>query len=109
MAQPIQHEEAIFHTARAIASPDERSAFLAQACGDDEQLRKRIGALLKVYEMERSGDGMPPPAGSELFEQFASSVDEPVGTVIGRYKLLQRMGEGGFGVVYLAEQQHPVR
>src|SRR5688572_12536269 len=109
MAHPIQHEETIFHTARAIASPEERAAYLAQACGVDVGLRKRIGALLKVYEIEQSRDGMSPPAGSALFERFAATLNEPIGTVIDRYKLLEHIGEGGFGVVYMAEQQFPIR
>src|SRR5688572_18932220 len=54
-------------------------------------------------------DGEATPAGSPLFEKFSLSVDEPPGTIIGRYKLLERIGEGGFGVVYMAEQQFPIR
>ena len=110
---PIRNEETIFHAARAIASSDERAAYLAQACGEDAALRARIDALLKVYLTEQSGDGvMPGPPGPRCSSRLPVGqppVEEPVGTVIGRYKLLERIGEGGFGVVFMAEQQYPVR
>ena len=57
MAGGIEHEETIFHAARA-ASDEEQSAYLAQACGDDNALRDRIKELLKIYEMEPSSDGV---------------------------------------------------
>src|SRR5688500_12894251 len=109
MAHAIQYEETIFHAARNIDSREDRSAYLTQACGDDRALRERIEKLLTVYEADPSGHVIAPQSGNPLFDQFAPSVDEPLGTVIGRYKLLERIGEGGFGVVFMAEQQHPVR
>ncbi|MEE8458483.1 MAG: serine/threonine-protein kinase [Phycisphaerales bacterium] len=88
-----------------------RAAFLAQACGDDRGLRGEIEELLAVHD--RSGDFLGAPTLVEprlLGDDEASiSIGEAVGTVIGRYRLMEEIGEGGFGTVYMAEQQHPVR
>ncbi|MHC4575734.1 MAG: serine/threonine protein kinase, partial [Planctomycetota bacterium] len=89
-----------------LKSPAERSAYLKSACGDDADLLVRVEALLKVHDSEHS-----------IVEAAASSLDmtlvtEPLaegpGTKIGRYKLLQLIGEGGFGAVYMAEQEKPI-
>src|SRR5262249_38482144 len=78
---------------------------LNQACGDDEQLRTEVQRLLDAHE--QIGSFMDRPAA----DQF--TIDNPIaerpGTAIGPYKLLQQIGEGGFGVVFLAEQERPVK
>src|SRR6266849_8089122 len=89
-------------------SAGERSAYLERACGADEQLRRRVERLLKAHDqagdfLERPAPGVAPEAGAE------ASVGERPGDRIGRYKLLQQIGEGGWGVVYMAEQEEPVR
>jgi serine/threonine protein kinase/tetratricopeptide (TPR) repeat protein len=97
--------EEIFHAALATP-PSERSKFLAASCGGDEALRSRIEALLQAHENPGSFLADRPPV-------LGVTVDEPIregpGTVIGPYKLLQQIGEGGMGIVYMAEQTHPVQ
>jgi serine/threonine protein kinase len=91
----------IFANALERVEGAERDAYLAEACGADAELRALVGALLRAHRKSagfmRTLEVEPPDCG------------EGPGTVIGRYKLLQRIGEGGFGVVYMAEQQEPVR
>jgi eukaryotic-like serine/threonine-protein kinase len=96
-------EESIFAEALDKRSPDELAAFLDGACGSDAALRARVENLLKSHEH----------AGSFLRKPLVATVDEPVverpGTVIGPYKLMEQIGEGGMGLVFVAEQQQPVR
>jgi serine/threonine protein kinase len=106
---PEQHpnEETVFDAARRIADEAERSAFLDRECAGDTQLRARIQTLL---EADRVGDDLlSAPVRADLPTIKGTLPTEKPGDVIGRYKLLQRIGEGGFGVVYMAEQQEPIR
>jgi serine/threonine protein kinase/Flp pilus assembly protein TadD len=94
--------EEIFSAARKLP-PQKRAAFLEQACGGDAELRRQADSLLAAHD--QAGDFLdhtiPLPASDFLIER--------TGTMIGRYKLLQKIGEGGFGVVYMAEQVEPVQ
>ena len=115
-------EETIFDAARNLASPTARQVFLDQACAGDPELRARIEGLLAAEgEAEKFFNEVAPLVltASALKEGTSTTgapaaiaeigITEVPGTRIGRYKLLQRIGEGGGGVVYMAEQEEPVR
>jgi len=97
----------IFIEALQKEDDDERSAFLDAACADDVELRQRFDELLVEHQKEASFflDAPPPGLGAAIDQP---STERP-GTVIGPYKLLEQIGEGGFGVVYMAEQAEPIR
>jgi WD40 repeat protein/serine/threonine protein kinase len=84
-----------------------RAALLDEACGTDPELRQRLENLLKCHE--NGADFFDKPAAEILATAEATTIAEGPGTQIGPYKLLQQIGEGGFGVVYMAEQTEPVR
>ncbi|MFO0808950.1 MAG: serine/threonine-protein kinase [Gemmataceae bacterium] len=101
----------IFVRAAEIDAPVERRLFVEQQCGGDAALRAQVESLLaaggKVGSfLERPAVPAPPPDGGTA---AYGPVTEGPGTVVGPYKLLQHIGEGGFGAVYMAEQEHPVR
>src|SRR6266550_726188 len=88
--------------------PEDRDRYLDEACKADVEFRRRVEALLQAYEqagdfLGRSAAERPPKAA-----QVHAAAEKP-GDRIGHYKLLQQIGEGGCGVVYMAEQQAPVR
>jgi tetratricopeptide (TPR) repeat protein len=101
-------EKEIFFEALDKQTPEERAAFLDGACGKDSALRARVEALLTNHYQEDAFMKKPAVEG-EIPTIRISPIPEAVGTVIGRYKLLQQIGEGGCGVVYVAEQEQPVR
>jgi serine/threonine protein kinase len=84
-------------------APEEWSTFLAETCGDNAELRARVEHLLRAHEAMGSINHGPPAATIDL------PADDDLGAVIGPYKLLEQIGEGGFGVVYMVEQTQPVR
>jgi serine/threonine protein kinase len=110
MPQPSEHEIEVFNIALELPA-GERAAYLDQACAGDAALRQRVEELLKAGEVScaclESSDVVPSgPSGTVRFSLVPA---EKPGDRIGRYKLLQQIGEGGCGVVYMAEQEEPVR
>jgi WD40 repeat protein/serine/threonine protein kinase len=95
--------ESIFITALEKETPEARAAYLAEACAGDANLRRCVERLLSAHARADSilpglpVPGEPPP------------IEERPGSVVGPYKLRQQLGEGGFGVVFMAEQEQPVR
>ena len=117
-AEP-DRELMVFSVARRLAA-GQRAVFLEEACAGDAGLRQRVEELLQAGEdagdfLEDSAQGVAAFTlganlpGSGAAAEFASAPAEKSGDRIGRYKLLEQIGEGGCGVVYMAEQESPVR
>src|SRR5262245_54349197 len=96
---------AIFDAAIALESSLERSRYLDEACGSDPQVRERVEALLRAHSQAGGffGGRSPPPAATEL----APPTVESAGVMIGPYKLIEHIGDGGMGTVWMAQQTEP--
>src|SRR5208282_2893396 len=108
MPTPAPSAKAIFDEAVERPSLPARLAYLDQACAHAPDVRIKVEALLMAYEkagsfLEQAAVSSPAATADE------APLREGPGTVIGPYKLLEQIGEGGFGIVYLAEQKQPVR
>jgi serine/threonine protein kinase len=99
-------ERDVFDAALAIADPAERSAYLAKVSAGNPELRQHLEGLLDVHA--HLGSFLQAPAPSLTATVDAPGRERP-GTMIGPYKLLEQIGEGGFGDVFMAEQLQPVR
>jgi len=110
LEEPLNPEVAILNAALELPTAN-RAAYLDEACaGASSSLRRQVEALLDAHE--RADDFLTgPPAGLDYKRTGSANIvlTEKPGDKIGRYKLLQQIGEGGCGVVYMAEQQEPVR
>ncbi len=119
MSIDFRRLEQILADAAARSNPAERAAFLAQACGDDREFRAEVERLLAAHE--QAGDFLEAPMkpepesmlgdrpGETKTPRDSDIVIERAGSMVGRYKLLEQIGEGGFGVVYMAEQVEPMQ
>src|SRR5436190_3502381 len=119
MSSSANREVALFSAALELDA-SRRAAYLDDACTDDPALRLRVATLLRLHEQalpflgspagtEPSSESPSGPANPSPTLRIGSTPSEAVGERISHYKLLQQIGEGGCGVVYMAEQEEPVR
>jgi serine/threonine protein kinase len=108
MSEPERQIMSLLGEAVEHSSPEERAAFLDRACAGDAGQRARVEELLRAHQA--AGNFLQ---GNRPLAECVATVDEPSregpGAAISSYKLLEQIGEGGFGIVFMAEQTQPVR
>src|SRR5437588_10315601 len=106
-------EREIFIAALQQEGPAQRQAYLDEACARQPELRQQVEHLLRLHEgagsfLEKPAAESPATGAFQDAAEQASSPEAP-GAIIGPYKLLQQIGEGGMGTVFMAEQTQPVQ
>ena len=105
---PEKQVESLFHEVLQSPAP-EREALLQEACGGDAELRASVDELLRAHEEAGAFLASGAILRGSIRETGTPSTAEAAGTFVDNYKLLQQIGEGGFGIVWMAEQERPVR
>src|SRR3974390_3010509 len=114
MSIRVPREKAVFCQALEIADAEQRRQFLDQACGADKALREQVEKLFAFsqnagYFFKDCAPALEAAEGDADRVLSAAESELPESKRIGAYKLLQKLGEGGYGVVYMAEQEQPIR
>jgi len=107
MTDQLSPEEQLLRAALQLATREERIAYLKGACGDDTLLFRRITARLVADASPDPDRTIKSPSSPDT--PTVAPLTEKAGDRIGRYKLLQEIGEGGMGSIWMAEQEEPVR